>query len=164
MTAVLALAAVLALMLAELIWSRRNERRLRARGAVAVEDPVYATMQWAYPGAFVAMGLEAWLSGPPPAAVSAAGALTFLLGKLLKYWAIVSLGERWTYKVFVLPDAPLVTTGPYRHMRHPNYIGVVGELAGVALFLGARMTGPLGVAFFSWLLTRRIRAEEKALN
>ena len=160
----LALAVVLALMLAELIWSRRNERRLRARGAVAVEDPVYGTMQWAYPGVFVAMGLEALLVGPPPALVSAAGAVVFVLGKLLKYWAIASLRERWTYRVFVLPNTPLVTTGPYRYMRHPNYVGVIGELAGVALFLGARVTGPLGVVFFSWLLVRRVSAEEKALN
>jgi methyltransferase len=141
---VLALTIVLVLMLAELIWSRRNERRLRALGALAVDDPVYATMQWAYPGVFVVMGFEALLVGQPPVAVSVAGATLFVLAKLLKYWAIASLGVRWTYTVFVLPGTPLVTTGPYRYMRHPNYVGVVGELAGVALFLGARLTGPVG--------------------
>jgi len=66
--------------------------------------------------------------------------------------------------VLVLPGVPLVTGGPYRFVRHPNYVGVVGELLGMALVTGARVTGPLGIVFFSWLLFRRIRAEDRALR
>ena len=68
------------------------------------------------------------------------------------------------YKVLVLPGVPLVTGGPYQFVRHPNYVGVIGELIGMALITGARVTGPFGVVFFSWLLVRRIRAEERALR
>lgn len=163
MTPIVAASIVAVFMTGELWLSRRNERALRRRGAVAVEDPVYPTMRWAYPGAFVAMAAEGVLAGPAPIPLVIAGAAVLTAAKLLKYWAIVSLGERWTYRVFVLPDAPLVRTGPYRFLRHPNYVAVLGELLGMTAVTGASVTGPLGVVCFSWLLARRIRAEEKAI-
>jgi methyltransferase len=159
-----ALVVVFALMLAELWLSIRNERTLVRKGAVAAPDPVYGEMRWAYPGAFLVMALEGWLIGPASREAVLAGAGLFAAGKLVKLWAIASLGERWTYRVFVLPDVPLVTAGPYRFIRHPNYVGVVGELVGMAIVTGARISGPLVLVYFSWLLIRRIRAEEKALK
>jgi methyltransferase len=81
----------------------------------------------------------------------------------LKFWAIASLGTRWTYKVLVIPALPLVTTGPYTWMRHPNYVAVLGELIAMALMTHARITGPLGTLFFGWLLLRRIAAEERGM-
>ena len=62
-----------------------------------------------------------------------AGVVIFLLAKALKYWAIAALGDRWTFHVLVLRDETAVTTGPYRWLRHPNYVGVAGELIGAAL-------------------------------
>lgn len=164
MTAVIALSVVAVFMLGELWLSNANERALRARGAVTPSDPVFSTMRWAYPAVFVVMAGESFLRDSPSSRVIVAGAVVFAGGKLLKGWAIASLGERWTYKVLVLPGVPLVSSGPYRFLRHPNYVGVVAELVGVALVAGARVTGPLGLAFFSWLLVRRIRAEETALS
>jgi methyltransferase len=160
---VAALALVVATMLGELRHSRRNEQILRARGAIEPPDPVYATMQWAYPVVFIAMALEGAIAGGEPGAATLAGLAVFTLGKLIKYWAIATLGVRWTYRVLVLPDVPLVDGGPYRFVRHPNYVGVIGELVGMALVTGARWTGVAGTLFFGWLLWRRIRAEEKAL-
>lgn len=159
-----ALALVIALMLVELVISTRNERMLLARGAIAPADPVYETMRWAYPGVFVAMAVEGVLSAPAPPALVVAGAVVFTSAKLFKFWAITTLGERWTYKVLVLPGVPLVASGPYRFIRHPNYVGVVGELIGMALMTEARFAGPAGVLFFSWLLSRRIQAEDRALR
>lgn len=164
MIAAAALVVVLLLMLGELWLSARHERTLRARGAVEPADPAYAGMRVAYPGVFVAMAAEGMLSPPVPANVLAAGIAVFVAGKAVKAWAIATLGERWTYKVLVLPGVPLVTGGPYRFVRHPNYVGVVGELIGMALMTGARVTGPLGVLFFSWLLLRRIQVEDRALR
>ena len=164
MITAVALAAVLLLMLGELWLSTLHERSLRARGAVESPDPVYSTMRWAYPGVFVAMAVEGILSGPVSTTVVLTGIAIFIAGKVLKIWAIATLGDRWTYKVFVVPDVPLVTSGPYRFVRHPNYVGVVGELLGMALITGASVTGPLGLVFFSWLLVRRIRAEDRALR
>jgi len=89
-----------------------------------------------------------------------------LLGfsKALKFWAIASLGGRWSFRVLVLPEAPLVTRGPYRFLRHPNYIAVMGELLSVALALAAPVTGTLALVTFAWLLSRRIACEERALG
>ena len=159
----IALAAALVMMLGELWVSTRNERLLLARGAVYPPDPVYRVMRLAYPGVFVAMALEGALAPPAPETSVAVGGAVFILAKLFKFWAIATLGTRWTYRVVVLPGAPLVTGGPYRLMRHPNYVGVVGELVGFALLTGAQWLGPAGTLFFSWLLWRRIVAEERAL-
>ena len=168
MTALTALGVVLVLMLAELRVSTRHERALLARGAVTPPDPVYRTMRWAYPAAFAGMAAEGvmWeaLSRPAPPILVLIGVLVFAVSKLFKVWAIATLGVRWTYKVLVLPGEPLVTSGPYRLIRHPNYVGVVGELIGMALVTGARVAGPVGVLLFSWLLAKRIRAEEEALR
>lgn len=159
-----ALIVALACMLVELQLSRAHERQLLARGAVAPEDPPYEAMRWVYPGAFVAMAIEGALAGIPRPAIVGTGIAVFAASKLLKAWAIHTLGIRWTYRVFILPGEPLVTRGPYRLMRHPNYLAVIGELVGMALAVEARVTGPVAVAWFAWLLRRRIAAEEHALN
>lgn len=158
------LAAVLLMMGAELIVSRRHEARLRALGAWEPADDVYATMRWAYPGAFVAMALEGAAAGTEPGATTVVGVVVFAASKLLKLWAIAALGPRWTFRVLVLPAAPLVAHGPYAFVRHPNYIAVVGELLGMALLVGARVTGPLTTVLFSLLLRRRIGVENRALR
>jgi methyltransferase len=151
-------------MLGELWLSRRNERVLLSRGAIETPDPAYATMKVAYPGVFVLMAVEGAIRGTEPGAAAAAGVALFAIAKAFKFWAIGTLGTRWTYKVLVLPAAPLVAEGPYRLMRHPNYLGVLGELVGMALLADARWTGPASILFFSWLLWRRIAAEERALH
>ncbi len=170
------IALVFGLMLAEQRVSRRNERALRAAGALAPRGDVYAAMAILYPGAFLAMGLEGlWraassIAATPGAAESltrpawaVSGGLLFLASKALKYWAIRSLGDRWSFKVLIQPGRPLVRTGPYRFVAHPNYIGVVGELVGTAMMVGARVMGPVMVALFGAALWARIRFEERAL-
>ena len=162
--AILALAGALLLMLGETLISRGNEGDLRARGAVEPAGDVYRTMAWAYPLAFVAPAIEgAWL-GPLPGWTTLAGVALFGTSKALKFWAISSLGPRWTFRVLVPPDAPLVTRGPYRWLRHPNYVAVLGEIIGFALLVGARFTGACALAGFSLLLWRRIAVEEQALG
>jgi len=158
------LIVVFLVMLAELLVSRRNELRLRARGAWEPPDDVYPMMRWTYPAAFVLMAIEGAAIGPEPGVATIAGLLVLMASKLLKAWVIASLGPRWTFRVLVLPGAPLVTRGPYAFARHPNYIAVVGELVGMALLVGARFSGPLATMAFSLVLRRRIRVENRALG
>jgi methyltransferase len=162
--AVIVSSAVFAMMIVESLISRANERKLRARGAVEAGEDVYTAMAWVYPLSFLAMGIEGASVGPVPGATTVVGALIFGAAKALKYWAIASLGSRWTFRVLVPPDARLVTHGPYAWMRHPNYLGVIGELAGFALLVGAVLTGPVSVIAFSLLIRRRIHIEERALG
>jgi methyltransferase len=88
----------------------------------------------------------------------------FALAKGLKYWAIAALGPRWTFRVLVPPASDRTVAGPYALVRHPNYIAVAGELAGVALMAGAFVSGPLALVCFSILMLLRIRVEERALG
>ena len=162
--ATISVAAVLLMMLVEMQLSRYNERRLRARGAVEPQDDVYRTMAWAYPGLFLLMAVEGALVGPPPGAATLAGAALLGASKALKFWAIATLGTRWTFRVLVPPDSELVTKGPYAWLRHPNYVAVMGELASMALLVGARVSGPVAMLLFGVLIRQRIRVEESALR
>ena len=150
-------------MLAEAAISRRHERALRARGAVEPARDVYAAMQMAYPSAFVVMLAEGAARHVIVDAFVAAGAVIFVAAKALKYWAMLSLGARWTFRVLVPPHSERTRRGPYRWLSHPNYVGVAGELAGCALAMHAIVCGPLAVTGFGALLLRRIRIEEAAL-
>src|SRR5262245_41829446 len=109
-------------MAVEALRARRNERSQRARGGLEPRGDVYAAMRIAYPAAFAAMLVEGALGGAPRASIAAAGILVFSAAKALKWWAIVSLGPSWTFRVIVVPGAPLVVRGPYRWLRHPNYV------------------------------------------
>lgn len=151
-------------MVAEARRSFCNELTLRQLGAREPTHDVYRLMQIAYPACFVAMAVEATIRGPAPWDWFALGAAVFLLAKVLKYWAIASLGERWCFRVLVPPGAPLVTTGPYRWLRHPNYVAVLGELAGTTVMLAAFFTGALSLLGFGTLVGQRIQVEEEALR
>ncbi len=104
------------------------------------------------------------LAGPAPMAVLFAGLVVFGVAKALKAWAISSLGWRWTFRVLVPPGDPLVVRGPYRLLRHPNYVAVCGEIIGVALTVSAPITGAAALIGFGWLLLRRIAVEDRALG
>jgi methyltransferase len=151
-------------MIGEALHSARNERRLRQQGAVEPSDDVYPLMQVIYPACFAAMVVEHWLRQPAADGVTVAGALVFGAGKGLKYWAIATLGPRWSFRVLVPPASHLVTTGPYRFMRHPNYLGIVGELGGMALLAHAPFSGVAALLVFGALLHARMRVEDRALG
>jgi methyltransferase len=169
-------AVVLGLLLAETRVSRVNEAGLRARGAIMPPGDVYLALLILYPAAFMLMGAEGvWRASVAErvAGVSAgtrgpswlaSGVLLFTASKALKYWAVRSLGDRWTFRVFAVPNAPLVTTGPYRYVTHPNYIAVVGELVGTAMMVGAPVSGPIMVGAFGVALRARVRFENQVLR
>src|ERR671918_1648205 len=155
--------AVFGLMLVEARRAAKNEEVQRRRGGVEAPGDVYKMMRLAYPGAFLGMLIEGASRGTPGPQMLAAGAALFACAKALKWWAIITLGHCWTFRVIVVPGTSLVAGGPYRWLRHPNYCGVVGELVGVALMTGAAVTGPPAIVFFLGLLTRRIAVESRTL-
>jgi len=162
--ALASLAAVVVMMLAELKRSRANERLLRQRGASEPQGDPYRALSLVYPAMFVLMAAEGALAGPSPDVLLIAGFVIFVAAKILKLWAITALGPRWSYRVLVLPGLPLVSTGPYAYLRHPNYVAVFGEIAGFALMVGARLLGVVSLIVFALLVRRRIAVEEKALG
>jgi methyltransferase len=161
---VLVVGAVFLLMLVELQIAVFNDRALRARGAVEPPDDVYPIMRFAYPAAFLLIGLDAlrheWLNRD----VVLLGLLLLGWAKALKFWVIRTLGSRWSFRVMVVPGLPLVTSGPYRWVRHPNYVAVLGEIAAIAVALSAPIAGAVALLGFGWLLRKRILVEERALE
>lgn len=150
-------------MLLEARLAARHARVLLARGAREPAGDVYRVMQVAYPACFLGMAAEAWLRGAGVNAWFAAGLPIFVAAKGLKYWAIATLGERWTFRVLVPPGSTRRVAGPYRFLRHPNYVGVAGELLGTALMAQAPLAGAASLLGFGALMRARIRIEERAL-
>ena len=145
--------------------SSRHEQILRQRGAIEPRGDPHAVMRLAYPGCFLAMAVESALAGPADSEAGLAlGLAIWGAAKALKWWTIASLGVRWSFRVLVPPGDPLVRTGPYRYLRHPNYLAVCGELIGVAVMLGARVTGVIALLGFGSLMLWRLRIEERALG
>jgi methyltransferase len=87
-----------------------------------------------------------------------------LLAQALRYWCAVTLGENWNTRIIVWPARELVITGPYRFIRHPNYLAVMVEIASVPLIHGCWLTAMVFSVGNAWLLRSRIRAEETALG
>lgn len=145
--------------LAELLLSARNEKRLRAAGAYEVGRGHYPVMVVLH---------AAWLGGlwvlAPGRAVAWGLVAIYVLLQLARYWTIASLKERWTTRVLVLPGAPLVASGPYRFVRHPNYVVVALEIALLPLAFGLIIYAVLFSAANAALLAWRIHVEDQALR
>jgi methyltransferase len=153
------LAWVVVARLAELALARRNERRLRARGAVEYGAHHYTLFFLLHGAWLLAVALCADPAAPPVWGwLAAYGAL-----QALRVWTLASLGPYWTTRVLTVPFEPLVLRGPYRWLRHPNYLIVAGEIAALPLafrlWAAALVFSTLNIALLTW----RLRIEEEAL-
>jgi methyltransferase len=151
-------------MLIEAYRAGLNDQSQIQRGGIEAPGDVFEIMRVAYPAAFLSMLVEQTVRGARTDVPFAIGLALFFAAKALKWWAILTLGAFWTFRVIVVPGAHLVSGGPYQFLRHPNYIAVVGELVGVALMAGAWITGPISTIGFGLLLMKRIAVEERALQ
>ncbi len=150
--------------LLELRYSRRNERRLRARGAVERGAGHYPVMVAVHALWLVSTLVEGLLRGPEIPAWWPVPLAAFLLVQPLRYWAIFSLGESWNTRILVVPGRKLVKSGPYRYFPHPNYVVVVVEVLTLPLIFGAWVTALVFSILNAAFLYVRIRAEERALK
>lgn len=148
--------------LLELVVSASNEAHLRARGGYEAGAGHFWIMRLLHFSWFLALLYRAgevrvgWWT--------LVGLAMFGCGQYLRYVAITTLGRRWCVKVIVLPGEPVVASGVYSKVRHPNYVGVALELAGLPLAAGL-----WGVAVFftvanAMLMELRISVEEAALE
>lgn len=145
--------------LAELAYARRNARRLLAEGGTEHGRSHYPLMVLLH---------VAWLAGlfvlvPADAAVSWPLIGVYLVLQAARLWVLASLGRFWTTRIVTLPDAPLVRRGPYRWVRHPNYLVVTAEIAVLPLAFGAWWLALVFSLANAALLAVRIRIEDKAL-
>ena len=146
--------------IAELLIANRNTRALMLRGAVEVGATHYPFIVALHAAWLVS--LVGWVS-MSAVQINLALLAVFVGLQLARLWILRTLGRFWTTRIITLPGAPLIRSGPYRFLRHPNYLVVVLEIAVLPLVLGA---WPIAVAFSilnACLLVVRIRAEELAL-
>jgi methyltransferase len=152
------LAAVALQRLSELVLSRRNTQRLLARGAIEVAPGHYPFMVAVHTGWLISL----WVFGRDQE-VNLAALLIYLVLQGFRFWVMRTLGNRWTTRIIVLPEQPLVATGPYRFLSHPNYAVVVGEIAVLPLVLNLPLIALIFTVLNAMVLVVRIRAENHAL-
>lgn len=150
--------------LAELWLARRNGRWIREQGGYEVGRSHYKWIVVLHAGFFVGMAAEVAAGGRWHEPIWLPALAVFAAAQLLRFWSLASLGRYWSTRVYVVPGHPLVKRGPYRWLRHPNYLAVAAELASLPLIFRASLTA-LTVSITNLaVLTLRVRVEEEALR
>ena len=134
----------------EFIWDWQNTQRLRAAAAIEFGGLHYPAMILVHAGWLAGLWALGYDRDVVPAYLTA-----FLVLQIARYWVLATLGRRWTTRVIVLPGAPLIESGPYRLMRHPNYVVVAGELVLAPLSLRLPI---FALVFLTRLCRRRLSA------
>jgi methyltransferase len=151
--------------IAELIVARRHRRWARSRGGVEYGRGHYPGIVAAHVGLLGGALLEAWLLDRPFIPVLGWSMLSVaVLAQGLRWWCIAALGRRWNTRVIIVPHLPLVDKGPYRLLRHPNYVAVVAEGIALPLVHTCWLTALLFTIVDLGLLRARIRTENTALQ
>jgi len=149
----------------ELALSRRNARIAFSRGGREYGGTHFRLMAAFHSIFLAACGAEVTLLHRPlPGLLGAVALLGAIASQILRYWAILTLGKRWNVRIIVVPGEDPFTAGPYRLIRHPNYVAVAMEMLCVPLVHGGWLTAILFSIGGALLLRTRIRAEEKALG
>jgi methyltransferase len=163
--AFLALLIVVALLRGiELVISRRHQGRLEAQGISRAHEPHFRWMVLLHSAVLVGAALEVVLLGRPfiPVLATAMG-LLIALANALRWWVIYTLGAHWNVQVMDSLSLGVITTGPFRSIRHPNYVAVFIEMAALPLVHTAWITALIGTAGHVWVLSRRLAVEEAVL-
>jgi methyltransferase len=150
--------------LAELVVSKRNAAWSMERGGVETGFGHYPFMVVLHTGLLVGALVEAWVRRPEVPAVLAWSMTGLVLAsQALRWWCITTLGRRWNTRVIIVPGMPPVRSGPYRWLKHPNYVAVVVEGIALPLVHAAWITALVFSAANALLLRVRIRTEDAAL-
>jgi methyltransferase len=159
------LALVIALRLGELYLSRRRLREDSQAGRAAViPEPGYPVMVAVHAGWIAGCALEPYLTGAALRPWLTAGALAaWGLALALRLWLMIALGRFWNVRLVQRAAQPVITAGPYRYLRHPNYLAVLLEIAALPLAIGAYGTAAVATLANAWVLWRRIAREEAYL-
>ncbi|MFG2676089.1 isoprenylcysteine carboxyl methyltransferase family protein [Streptomyces sp. NPDC048445] len=151
--------------LAELVVALRNTRWALARGGVETGRAHYPAMVALHTALLLGCLLEVRLAERPFVPLFGwAMVAVVAAAQGLRWWCIRTLGHRWNTRVIVVPGLPLVTGGPYRLLRHPNYAAVAAEGLALPLVHGAWLTAALFTVLNAALMAVRVRCEEAALT
>ena len=168
MTSLAAFTVLIALVglerVAELIVSTRNAAWSKERGGIETGLGHYPFMVVLHTGLLVGALVEAWVRRPDVSALLAWSMFVLVLAsQALRWWCIATLGRRWNTRVIVVPGLTPVHSGPYRFLKHPNYVAVVVEGFALPLVHAAWITALVFTVANAALLTVRIHCEDRAL-
>ncbi|OPZ20846.1 MAG: Isoprenylcysteine carboxyl methyltransferase (ICMT) family protein [bacterium ADurb.BinA186] len=151
--------------LLELWWSHRNEKALLASGGIRCAHEHFKWMKLIHASWLIAMVLEVWIFKRPfYPLLGGLSLFLFAIGQLVRITAIATLGQRWTASIMVLPGKKLVSHGLYRFIKHPNYVGVIVEIAFLPLVHSAILTSVIFSLLNLIILRIRIVHETQALK
>ncbi|MEH7176615.1 isoprenylcysteine carboxyl methyltransferase family protein [Neobacillus vireti] len=150
--------------LLELVIARRNEKWMKEQGAIEYGRGHYPFIVLMHVLFFLVLFFETFTFSREISPIWPLFAPVFVVAQLIRIWAISSLGRFWNTKIIVLPNLEVVRKGPYRFIKHPNYLVVTIELLVVPLLFGAYITAGLFTLLNVLMLSIRIPAEEKALQ
>ena len=150
--------------LAEVLIARSNEHWMMQRGGEEHAAPFSRVIFGVHGLWFMSFALEAWLRGVSPLTDLRGLAYVLITLQTLRYWCIASLGRFWNTKILTLPGVPLIQRGPYRWIRHPNYLIVLIEIPLYPMLFGCWFTAALFGLLNIWLLKTRIGQENQALR
>ncbi|MGJ9456775.1 isoprenylcysteine carboxyl methyltransferase family protein [Oceanobacillus sp. CF4.6] len=150
--------------LLEMVIAKSNEKWMKDRGAIEKEADHYKWFIILHVLFFISILMESYLKDTSNWSLNYTLLVIFILTQLVRIWCVSSLGRFWNTKIIILPGAQLVSKGPYKYVKHPNYVIVGIELFVIPLLFGARITAVIFPLFHILLLTVRIPAEERALT
>ena len=151
--------------LVELGISRRNQAWALERGGIEFGADHFPWMSAVHTAFLVSCVLEVWwLDRPFIPWLAAIMLVAAAAAQTLRYWAIATLGSYWNVRVIVVPQALAVDRGPYRYLRHPNYLAVGIEMIAIPMIHTAMLTAVVFSLLNAWILSIRIRCEEDALR
>ncbi|TRM12534.1 hypothetical protein FH966_12960 [Lentibacillus cibarius] len=156
--------AIIAQRLGELYIARKNEKWMKSVGGVEKGEKHYKLFVFLHCCFFASVITEASLNTHTYIQPNYFLLLLFLLLQIGRVWCIHTLGRFWNTKIIVLPRVTVIKKGPYRYVKHPNYIIVAAELFLIPLLLGAQLTAVIFPFLHILLLKVRIPREEKALT
>ncbi|WP_246942481.1 isoprenylcysteine carboxyl methyltransferase family protein [Bacillus pinisoli] len=149
--------------LSELTIAKRNEKWMKSNGAIEVGQDHYPLMVLLHSSFFIAVLLEVVFLQTELSPIWPALVTVFALTQLLRIWSLATLGRYWNTKIIVMPNAKIVKNGPYKFLRHPNYVIVVVEILLIPILFQAYWTAVIFSLLNLWMLSVRIPLEEKAL-
>jgi methyltransferase len=149
----------------ELRISKRNAAYILSQGGKIYSDNYLGVVKVLQITWWIAMIVEVWwLDRPFIPALAAIALIATIAGQILRYLSMRSLGNRWTLPIVTIPGKPVVDSGIYRYLRHPNWLGVILEIVALPLIHTAYLTAVVFSLANAWLMSKRIQAEEKALS
>ena len=148
----------------ELRVSRRHQQQMVSRGAAKVDEPRFRWMVLLHTGVLLGAACEVvFLHRPFIPNLAAVCFLIFLAANAVRWWVIRTLGEHWNVQVMNSTGLGVITSGPFRYVRHPNYAAVFAEMLVLPLIHTAWITALVGSTVHIFVLSQRLATEEKVL-